>query len=88
MRDRDRCFKLFITPFFLGPMIVSLCILLTIGFISEIIVLLYFSTFGWLCELGICESNQFLVKGLTTPWKPLLYLLEKICDFYSNPLIK
>ena len=36
--------------------------------------------------IGICEEDKFIVKDLTTSWEPLRYLLEKIDNFYSNPL--
>ena len=36
--------------------------------------------------IGICEEDKFLIKGLTTSWELLRYLLEKIGNFYSNPL--
>ena len=37
-------------------------------------------------KVGICEEDKFLIKGLTTSWELLRYLLEKIGNFYSNPL--
>jgi hypothetical protein len=32
-------------------MIAALCILLTIGIFGDILVILYFATIGWFCEL-------------------------------------
>ena len=49
----------------------ALCILLTMGIFGDI---------------GICEEDKFIVKDLTTSWEPLRYLLEKIDNFYNNPL--
>ena len=87
MCDQDGFIKIFITPFFLGPMIAGFCILLAIGIIGDTFVILYFATIGWLCEIGIFEGEEkCLVKGLTGPWEPFKYFLEKVGKFYSEPL--
>ena len=87
MCDGDCFIKIFITPFILGPMIAAFCILLAIGIIGDILVILYFATIGWLCEIGIFgENEKCLVKGLTGPWDPFVLLLEKVGNFYSEPL--
>lgn len=36
--------------------------------------------------IGICEEDKFIVKDLTISREPLRYLLEKIDNFYNNPL--
>ena len=50
------------------------------------IIFYFFTRLKMKIIIGICEEDKFLIKGLTTSWEPLRYLLEKIGNFYSNPL--
>ena len=86
------CFKIFILLILLGPLIVASLVLFGIAILGDILVILYFFLCGWCSEIQLCDCGgccrPFLVKGLTTPWKPICLLFYKLCEFLNKDLFK
>jgi hypothetical protein len=55
--------------------------------LADVFVLLYFSLVGWFCEIDLCNCHkEFLIEGLSNPWKPFVVFLKKIYKFFKKDL--
>ena len=77
------CFlKIFLFLLIIGPMLIPFFILLSFGIIANILIMIYFVLFGWLCEIEIVGCHgKFLSESLSKPWYPLKSFLEALCKF-------
>ena len=56
--------------------------------VANAFTLLYFILLGWFCEFGICGCHdKFIIDTLKKPWNPLFCFVEKVFNFFTNPLI-
>jgi len=81
-------FKIFVFLILLGPLIIAVLALLLMAIIADIFVMIYFTTFGWIGEIGYkgCIHGEFLVKALSSPWKPLFILFLKVYYLFNQGL--
>ena len=81
-------FNIFVFLILLWPLILVLIVLLLYAIIADLSVMLYFITFGWIGEINCeyCCHGLFLVKGLSSPWKPLFILFENFRYFFNKGL--
>ena len=80
----DIFYKTFLSLLMIGPALTVIVILFGIALIADTFVLLYFSLFGWMCEIEICDMHgKFILESLKCPWEPLLIVFEKFYKFYK-----
>ncbi len=76
----------------LRPLIVTVVVLFGMAILADILVILYFVSIGWCGEFQLSDygvgCQPFLVEGLTTPWKPISLLFERIGKFFDKDLFK
>ena len=80
-------FKIFLFLLMLGPMLIPLTILLVCGLIANIVIIIYFSLIGWICEAGLLDWHEkFIAESLSKPWYPLKSFFTAICNFFDTDL--
>lgn len=88
LRRFNNVFKIFVFLILLWSLILVLIVLLLYAIIADLSVMLYFITFGLIGEIKCeyCCHGLFLVKGLSSPWKPLFVLFENFRYFFNKGL--
>ena len=62
-------------------------ILLVCGLIANIVIIIYFSLIGWICEAGLLNWHEkFIAESLSKPWYPLKSFFTAICNFFDTDL--
>ena len=81
----DTFLKIFLTILLFTPFLVITLIIITISLVANILTLLYFTLFGWLCELDFCNCHgPFIIESLSAPWEILINFYKKIYEFYKK----
>lgn len=84
----DIFFKIFLFILIIGPVLAVSVLLIAMALVANAFTLLYFILLGWFCEFGICGCHdKFIIDTLKKPWNPLFCFVEKVFNFFTNPLI-